>query len=408
MPRTPSRTGLILRHEFLHTIKKKGFIILTLAVPVIILLGIGIFRLASSVVTPQAAVTRIGYVDHIGGFDPLYQPAAIELIRMESEEVATEELTEGALDEFFVIPADYVATGTVARYTLEKELAPPPHVASAIEGFLDSNLLASEVPPELIGRVLTSVNVVTTTLTAEGTVAEDQGGFTNFIIPALFGALLAIALNVSANYVLQSLGEEKENRLMEILLSTVSPGQLLTGKLLGRGAAGLLQVLVWAVSIPLLLRLASATIGGALSSVQASPELLILGVVLFVLGYLLFAVVALALAAICSTVREAQGIAPLFTLAAVAPFWFISLLMFFPNSPIWVVLSFVPFTAPVLVMLRLGITGVPAWQLAVSMAILVASVLGGLWIAAKLLRIYLLMYGKRPRLREIVRALRAG
>ena len=244
MPRTPSRTGLILRHEFLHTIKKKGFIILTLAVPVIILLGIGIFRLASSVVTPQAAVTRIGYVDHIGGFDPLYQPAAIELIRMESEEVATEELTEGALDEFFVIPADYVATGTVARYTLEKELAPPPHVASAIEGFLDSNLLASEVPPELIGRVLTSVNVVTTTLTAEGTVAEDQGGFTNFIIPALFGALLAIALNVSANYVLQSLGEEKENRLMEILLSTVSPRQLLTGKLLGRGAAGLLQVVI--------------------------------------------------------------------------------------------------------------------------------------------------------------------
>ena len=408
MAQTPSRTGRILRHEFLHTIKKKGFIILTLAVPVVILLGIGIFRLASSVVTPQAAVTRIGYVDQIGGFDPLYQPAGIELIRLASEQVATEELTEGAVDEFFVIPADYVATGTVARYTLEKELAPPPHVASAIEGFLDSNLLASEVPPELIGRVLTPARIETITLTTEGTVAEDQGGFTNFIIPALFGALLAIALNVSANYVLQSLGEEKENRLMEILLSTVSPGQLLTGKLLGRGAAGLLQVLVWAVSIPLLLRLASAAVGGALSSVEASLGLLILGVVLFVLGYLLFAVVALALAAICSTVREAQGIAPLFTLAAVAPFWFISLLMFFPNSPIWVVLSFVPFTAPVLVMLRLGITGVPAWQLAVSMAILVTSVLGGLWIAAKLLRIYLLMYGKRPRLREIVRALRAG
>ena len=82
--------------------------------------------------------------------------------------------------------------------------------------------------------------------------------------------------------------------------------------------------------------------------------------------------------------------------------------MFFPNSPIWVVFSIVPFSAPVLVMLRLGITGVPAWQLAVSMIVLVASVLGGLWTAAKLLHIYLLMYGKRPRLREIVRALRAG
>jgi len=403
-----SRTGRILRHEFLHTIKKKGFVILTLAVPVVLLSGIGIFRLASSVITPSAAVTRIGYVDQIGGFEPLYEPAGIELIRMESAEVATEELTEGALDEYFVIPADYVETGAVTRYTLGKELAPPPSVASAIEGFLDSNLLASEVPPELIGRVLTPVHIVTTTLTEEGMVAEDQGGFTNFIIPALFGALLAIALNVSANYVLQSLGEEKENRLMEILLSTVSSQQLLTGKLLGRGAAGLLQVLFWAISIPPLLRLGSATIGGALSSIQAPLGLLVLGVVFFVLGYLLFAVVSLAIAAICSTVREAQGIAPLFTLMAVAPFWFISLLMFFPNSPIWVVLSFIPFTAPVLVMLRLGITGVPAWQLAVSMAILVASVLGGLWIAAKLLRIYLLMYGKRPRLREIVRTLRAG
>jgi len=236
-------------------------------------------------------------------------------------------------------------------------------------------------------------------------VASDLG-ISRFTFPC--SALLAIALTVSANYVLQSLGEEKENRLMEILLSTVSSKQLLTGKLLGRGAAGLLQVLFWAVSMPFLLRLGSATIGGMLSSVQVTPGLLVLGVVYFILGYLLFAVVALAIAAICSTVREAQGIAPLFTLTAVAPFWFISLLMFFPNSPIWVVLSLVPFTAPVLVMLRLGISGVPTWQLIASMAILIASVLGGLWIAAKLLRIYLLMYGKRPRLREIVRALRAG
>ena len=404
----PSRTRLILRHEFLHTIRKKSFIILTLAVPAVVLLGIGIFKLASSVVVPPASVTRVGYVDHIGGFDPLYELAAIELTRMDSEEAATDALAAGEIDEYIVIPSDYISSGTVARYTLVKELAPPPAVASAIEGFLDSNLLASEVPSELIGRVLTPTSIVTTTLTPEGTVAEDQGGFSNFIIPAFFAALLAIALNVSANYVLQSLGEEKENRLMEILLSTVSPGQLLTGKLLGRGAAGFLQVLIWAVSIPVLLRLASATIGGMLSSIQVPPGLLLLGVVYFILGYLLFAVVTLAIAAISSTVREAQGIAPLFTLAAVAPFWFVSLLMFFPDSPFWVVFSIFPFSAPVLMMLRLGITGVPTWQLAASVAVLILSTLAGLWVATKLLRMYLLMYGKRPRLREIVRALRAG
>jgi len=403
-----TRTALIIRHEFLTTIKKKGFIILTLAVPVLVLLGIGVFQLASNVATPTADVIRMGYVDHIGGFHSLYEQGAIQLIRQDSEHTATQALTQGDIDEYFVIPEDYLARGVVLRYTLKKELAPPPAVSAAIEGFVDSNLLANQVPPELLARVLSPTAVVTTTLTTAGTVAEDQGGIGSFIIPASFGALLAIALNVSANYVLQSLGEEKENRLMEILLSSVTPKQLLTGKLLGRGAAGLLQVVIWAVSMPLLLRLASSTIGGLLSTIQLPWGLLLLGVIYFMLGYLLFAVVSLALAAICSTVREAQGIAPLFTLAAVAPFWFVSFLIFFPNSPVWVVFSIVPFSAPVLMMLRLGLSDVPTWQIVVSMAVLLLSVLGGLWVSAKLLRIYLLMYGKRPRLLELVRALRAG
>lgn len=404
-----NRTSLIIRHEFLHTIKKKGFIILTLALPVLVLLGIGIFQLASSVVTPDVNARRIGYVDHIGGFNPIYEQSAIQLIRMDSEDEATQALTQEEIDEYFVIPADYVNTGIVARYTLQKELTPPPAVSGAIEGFLDSNLLASrQVPRELIGRVLTPVTVVTTTLTPAGVEATDQGGFSSFIIPALFGAMLAIALNVSANYVLQSLGEEKENRLMEILLSSVSPEQLLTGKLLGRGVAGLLQVLLWAISIPILLRFASSTIGGFLNTIELPTGLLLLGIAYFILGYMLFAVVSLAIAAVCSTVREAQGLAPLFTMFAIAPFWFVSLLMIFPNSPVWVVFSIVPFSAPVMIMLRLGLSGVPTWQLVTSMVVLALSVAGGLWLAARLLRIYLLMYGKRPRLREIVKAIRAG
>jgi len=297
-------------------------------------------------------------------------------------------------------------TGFVARYTLQKELSPPPATAAAIEDFLASNLLVGQVPADVIDRVRSPVAVITTALTTEGGVATDQGGYGNFIVPALFSALLAVALTLTSNYVLQSLSEEKENRLMEVLLSSVSTRQLLTGKLLGRGAAGLIQVLVWVISIPLLLRLASATIGGLISSIQLPSGLLMLGVLYFILGYSLFAVVSLAVAAVSSSVREAQALAPMFTLFAVAPFWFVSLLMFFPGSPVWIVFSFVPFSAPVLVMLRLGVTGVPAWQVAVSMAVLLVSVIVGLLLAAKLLRVYLLMYGKRPGLKEIARSLR--
>ncbi|MGA7678239.1 MAG: ABC transporter permease, partial [Dehalococcoidia bacterium] len=231
---------------------------------------------------------------------------------------------------------------------------------------------------------------------------------TNLIIPGIFSFLLALSLAFSSAYMLQGLGEEKENRLMEILLSSVSTRQLIIGKVLGIGTAGLAQVVVWVISIPLLLNLASSSIGGFISTIQIPANFLVLGVVYFILGYLLFAVLSASVAAISPTVREAQGLAAIFTLFAIAPFWFYSLILLFPNSPIWVVFSIFPFSAPVLVILRLGMIGVPAWQLIVSMAVLVFSIVGGLLLAAKLLRTYLLMYGKRPNLREIIQNLRSG
>ena len=238
--------------------------------------------------------------------------------------------------------------------------------------------------------------------------AAEQGGLGNLIVPGVFGLLLALSLVFSSTYVLQGLGEEKENRLMEILLSSVSTRQLITGKVLGIGLAGLAQVVVWIVSIPLLLNLASSSIGGFISTIQIPANFLVLGVTYFILGYLLFAVLSAGVAAISATVREGQGLAGIFTLFAVAPFWFFSLILLFPNSPIWVIFSIFPFSAPVLVMLRLGMTGVPAWQLAASIAVLVLSIIGGLLLAAKLLRTYILMYGKRPKLAEIIRNLRSG
>jgi ABC-2 type transport system permease protein len=119
-------------------------------------------------------------------------------------------------------------------------------------------------------------------------------------------------------------------------------------------------------------------------------------------------VLSAGIAAISPTVRDAQGVAGIFTLSCMAPFWFFSLLLYFPDSPAWVVLSIFPFSAPVLVMLRMGMTGVPAWQLIASITVLVLSIVGGALLAARLLRTYLLMYGKRPGLREVVRNLRSG
>lgn len=291
---------------------------------------------------------------------------------------------------------------------MQKEVTPSAATTTVIKNFISSNLLAGKVAATAIARVEAPLNLVTVTLTSTGAVASEQGGLTNLIVPGIFSLLLALSLAFSSAYVLQGLGEEKENRLMEILLSSVSTRQLIIGKVLGIGTAGLAQVIVWVISIPLLLNLASSSIGGFISTIQIPANFLVLGVAYFILGYLLFAVLSAGVAAISPTVQEAQGLASIYTLFAIAPFWFFSLLLLFPNNPVWIVFSIFPFTAPVLVMLRLGLTGVPAWQLAISIAVLVLCIIGGLLLAAKLLRTYLLMYGKRPDLGEIFRNLMIG
>lgn len=403
-----NKTVLIFRHEFLYTIKRTGFIILTLALPVLALLGIGVFHIVSGVARPLAEVTRIGYVDELGGFNQFTTQGNIMFVRFDTTEAAKQALISKDVTEYLVIPADYISTGIIKRYTLQREVTPPAPIAGAIGNFITSNLLAGKVPAESITRVETPLNLVTTTLTSTGGVASEQGRLTDLIIPGIFSLLLALSLTFSSAYVLQGLGEEKENRLMEILLSSVSTRQLISGKVLGIGAAGLVQIMIWVISIPFLLNLASSSIGGFINTIQIPTNFLLLGVVYFILGYSLFAVLSASVAAVSSTVREAQGLAAIFTLFAIAPFWFYSPLLLFPNSPIWVVFSIFPFSAPVLVMLRLGMTGIPTWQLITSIGVLVLTIIGGLFLAARLLRIYLLMYGKRPSLAEIVRNLRSG
>ena len=108
-----NKTLLIFRHEFLKTIKRTGFIILTLALPVLALLGIGIFHIASGVAKPPAEVTKIGYVDEVGGFDQFTTQGNITLVRFDTPEAATQALIKKDITEYFVIPPDFISTGII-------------------------------------------------------------------------------------------------------------------------------------------------------------------------------------------------------------------------------------------------------------------------------------------------------
>jgi len=382
---------------------------MTLIVPVLALLAIGVVQLISSIIEPsEVETTTIGYVDEVGGFDQYTTQGPIELVRYPTQDEATAALLADDVSEYFVISTSYTSAGLVNRYTLEKQLEPPPGIQAAVKRFLTSNLLSGEVPEGTIQLVESPLYLMTTRLTETGAVATEQGGFGNLVVPGIFSLLLALSLNFFASYMVQGLGEEKESRLIEVLLSSVTTRQLLTGKVLGLGVAGLVQVVVWLISLPLLLNLASSAFGGFFSTIQIPGNFIVLGIVYFILGYLLFAALSAGVGAISPNAREGQQLSLIYSMFAIVPLWFSSLLMIFPKSWIWTVLSIFPITAPVEAMLRLGVSDIPAWEMVTSIVVLVLSIIGVLFISIKVFRIYLLMYGKRPGLGEIIRALRSG
>ena len=402
-----NKTQLVFRHEFIHTIKRVGFIVMTLIVPVLALLAIGIFHLVSAIIEPgEVETTAIGYVDEVGGFDQYTVQGPLELVPYDTQGDAKAALINGDVSDYFIIPENYTSTGVINHYTLEKQPETPPLTVAVIKRFLTGNILSGKVPPDTINVIDAPLNLLTTRLTKTGDVAAEQGGYGNIIVPGIFSFMLAFSVMFSASYMLTGLVSEKENRLIEVLLSSVSTRQLITGKVLGLGAAGLIQVAVWLVSLPLLLNLASSTFGGFFTGIQLPGNFIVLGLVYFILGYLFFVVVASGIGAISTKTEEGQQLMMTMTMPVFIPFWFGSLLFIFPNNPIWVFLSIFPITAPVTTMLRLGVSDVPVWQILVSILVLALSIIGVLFVAIRVFRTYLLMYGKRPALREVFRNIR--
>ncbi len=404
-----NRSFIIFRHELLQAIKKVGYLIMTLIIPVLALLGIGIFKLVMSLTEPSAQETAlVGYVDKLGVFSDQTEQGFITFVPFESTVQATKALLNGHIQEYIVIPFDYITTGAVKRYTLEKELITPQSTVYFINSFLTWNVLKDYAPPEVIGSIISPLSLEVTRLDQNGEIAKEQGNVGNVIIPGIFALLLSLAFMFGTNSLISGLGEEKESRLIEVLLSSASVHQLLVAKVLALGAAGLLQVLVWLFSAPILLGLASSTFGGFLSDIQIPANFLALGVVYFILGYLLFAVLSVSVGAISATATEGHNLSMFYGLAQFIPLWFAGFLINFPKNPLWVVLSIFPITAPVATMLMVGVSDVPVWQIATSIGLLALSVIVGLYFTTKLVRAFMLMYGKRPNLTDIIKGLRSA
>jgi ABC-2 type transport system permease protein len=263
------------------------------------------------------------------------------------------------------------------------------------------------VNADLADKLLKGVAVRTVRVSDEG--EKEDAGVGSFVVALFFVMILYVTLILYGITVMRSVIEEKSSRIFEVLLSTVKPVELMAGKILGVAAVGLTQYLIWAVMMAITGGATAAiAMRGPLGNLSLSGPVLIFFVVYFLLGYLLFSSMFAALGAAVNSEQEAQQLQMLVMWMLIVPMITMQLVMRSPSSQTSVILSLIPFFGPILMFLRIVVQMPPAWQIAASIVSILATTALVMWICARIYRVGILMYGKRPTLPEIIRWVRAA
>jgi ABC-2 type transport system permease protein len=412
------KVWVVARHEFLTNVRRAGFIIMTAIVPAlgIVTLLIGALFAGQAMQALESFAQQfdigdkpIGVVDESGAFSPILPEYQRDFIPYESEKAAEAALQAEEISKVLLIGEDYLETGRVVVISLGSGFSAAAVSDSAtVRAFFVDQLLAGKIDPALQRRAADPMNVDTRVLSSAGeTQGEGAWGFVfTFVVPYILSIFLVTTVFISSGYLLQSVAEEKESRVIEIIVSSIRPVELMAGKVMGLGALGLTQVAIWIVS-------SMAFSGGAVAllaiagAASIPARVLILGAVYYVLGYALYAILMASVGALGTTTQESQKLAGVFSFFAAVPYMLSGFLFANPNMTLARVLSYFPLTAPTMMMLRLPLAEVPWVDVVVSIVVLLFSIPAALWAGSKLFQVGLLIYGKRPTLREIWLILRS-
>ena len=406
----------IIRREYLERVRSKAFIIATLLGPVLMT----VLTVAPALMMGRTGKPlRMALLDETGRLAaPVEAGLATRKLNdqprfiVESEgktgaaveQALKTRVLEGALDGYLKLPAA-VLEGEKAEY-----------YGKTVSNMIDINLLEESVSSAVIAERLAGAGVDRTRveeltrgvdlkpvrLSATGE-REDRGA--GFILSFVLVMMLYATVLMWGQAVLTSVIEEKTNRVVEVIVSAVRPYHLLAGKLLGVGAAGLTQFLVWALTL-LLLSLFGAGMAASLGVgklPEISPMTLVFFLVYFLLGFLMYAALFAAVGACVNTTQEAQSLAfPVFMPLILAVMFLMPVLQA-PDSGLAISLSLFPLFTPLLMFLRISVLQPPAWQIALSVVLCVLTIMGIVFVAGRIYRVGILMYGKRPTFPEIMR-----
>lgn len=398
-------TLVIAKREFRQKVRTRGFWLVGLGLPLVMLI---IWTVtgdwgdpAAETATTQPAATElstVGYVDQAN----LIQTTPDDIPTDLFQSFTTRQAAEAALEQeeivaYFVIPADYRQNGEVQRVSQRLTMNRPD--VTWFNRLLTANLLP-QADPDFVDRVRQPFNGPGPEFV--NVAAEEQSANQgNQMLPLLVTIAIIIPLFIGSSYLFQSLAQEKSNRIMEILLVSVRPRQLLTGKLLGLGLLIGVQYMLWAV----LGVVALGVTGQEMTSLNLSPnDLLLIGP--FALGgFLLYAALMAGIGALARDVEDSRVWLFVISLPMMLPIYLWVMIVGHPNGLVAVSLSLFPFSAPVAMVMRLTSSTVPLWQIGLSLGLLLLTGFGTIWLMARLFHVRTLLSGEAMSLRRFWAAL---
>jgi ABC-2 type transport system permease protein len=417
---------LVIKREYLTRVRSRGFILSTVGLP---LFSVGIFAVALALETRKTDHTlKISILDNLGGLapqivaglqenlpdgQPLYQVVRT-WDRPESEKKVQEELNEqirqGRLDGFLEVPKD-ILEGKAATFHSQSpgDFQTRRAISRAVDNAVIERRLSDRgIYVDNLSDVVRGVELSLVRVTKTGEAEEEGQGF---LVRLSIVMILYITLLVYGVMTMRSVLEEKSTRIIEILASSVKPSHLLSGKILGVAAVGLTQYLIWALTAALVSGYGTVVgsvfrPGASAPSFHLPASFLVYPLIFFLAGYFLYASLYAALGAMVSSEEELQQVQLPVTMLLVLCVILSPIIMRDPNSPLAVTLTMIPLFSPILMVFRITVQTPPFWQIALSLALCVLTTAGVVQLSAKIYRVGILMYGKRPSLVELLRWLR--
>ncbi|MCP4425903.1 MAG: ABC transporter permease [Chloroflexi bacterium] len=394
-----NKTFLVMRHEFWRHITRRSFIFAILGMPTIILLVAGgVILFFTSKGKDPVGVVDLAKVTMEPSAYKAIEADTVPFTTFTDETAALDALNEKEIQAYAVIPANYLETGQATLYHNGDAFD---EISGELADYLRASLLA-ESDPILQERFRdNNLNVAFISL------SENGGGnpVAAIIMPFIIGFIFLISIFATSGFLIQAIVDEKENRTMEILITSLKPSQLMIGKIVGLVGLGFIQIAVWLGLAALGVAIAQARIPG-FEPIAFSRSVILVAAGWFVPFYVLNAAIITAIGISITAVSEGQQIIGIVNILSVFPLYFTGLIVENPNSGLSVTLSMIPFSAPLTMLTRSQLTTVPPWQYAASWGILTGTAVFALYLVSRLLQFGLLRYGKKLTWREMAGALR--